>query len=157
MRERLEGLKLIELGRSQDEVSVLARRMIELGQAAYERILASKTVTETVLFEGGPAVAELVLTLPFFEFLTLRLTKVDDQPVTVAATYHPYSQLFREYENIELGAVKVEHLATEPGDAARELTYSSSHIEDRQKWAFLIQMIRLANERIDITPSGVVH
>ncbi len=157
MRERLEGLKLAELGRPEEEMLVLSRRMIQMGQAVYDRILASATATETIYVEGGPVTTEVVLTLPFFDFLTLKMTKVDGQPVEVGATYHPHGRLFNEYENVELGKVLVSHLESEPGEAASELTYSSTHIEDGPKWAFLVQMIRLAKERSEIVSSGVVH
>lgn len=141
--ERLEGLKLTELNRGETEVLVLARRMIEMGRTIRERILGAKPgeTTDYYLFEGGPKVREMILALPFFEFLQIHATFIDDRMVTLGATYHPFGQMFSEYEDVGLGVIKAEHLDMEPGEAAAELIYPTKHIEEGEKWHVLVHLV----------------
>ncbi len=160
MRERLEGLKLVELGRKPEEVLVLARRMIEMGRAVADRFASAEAdeIRESILFAGGPKIREMLLVLPKDKLMTLRMTQIDERPTTLAVTYHLPDEMF--YEDIDFGTIKIEHLEMEPADAARELTYTSKRVEEGNVWAVHLNQIKSApavSPRNANAPWGMVH
>lgn len=151
----MEGLKLTELGLNEAETQVLARRMIEMGQAVFDRIFVAteeEGATEKALFEGGPKVREMVWALRFGEFLRIYAIITDSGETTLGAVYYPREMFFFQYGNVDLGSVKVEQLDQEPGEAARELVYCSDHIESGDRWAILLWVIKNAKVSSDKYP-----